>query len=56
MARRIRIELEAQTEVSDDMAAHLARVAADAGKNGTGRPVTVVSASIVREKEKAHAR
>lgn len=56
MGAHVRIELEFQTEASNDMAMHLARVAAEAGKNGTGRPVTVVSAEVVApKKEKARA-
>lgn len=56
MGAKVRIELEFETPISDELAATLAHAAQAAGKNATGRPVKVIEAKVVREKEKAHAR
>lgn len=53
---RIRIELETEVAVSDSFPMTLARAAAEAGKNGTGRPVKVTVAEVVREKVKSSGR
>lgn len=53
MGAKVRIELEFETPISDDLASHLARAAAEVGKNATGRTVAVRLAEVVREKVKA---